>query len=774
MSANFAKYSSASGSSLLLLALAVSGPVMAEEDFNLWQEEEVSDSGSEDFSFGFAEDSEPEPVTNFHYNQLEAGATWLDSDSFMYGRYNGLDGQGWYPLLDWSLGMTRDPDSGYFYDIRLQLAGPDAKTFQLDWGNAAYFEQSIDYSRSQYYGNSSGYTPFVNPGNETLELPVLWEGGMTTGDMSGLDEPLTPLIPVLQRDRFALSHSQKLSPLWRFNLDFAAEKKEGIKTSGNAIYFNVANPYGVVLPEPVNYRTNDIGLGFSYHGERLQASAGYSLSLFDNHRDRTAWQNPYEDVISSAVDYPNGFGAKDQPADNQHHLLRTSGGYRLSERQRLEWDLSWGLSLQDETYEPYSVNEELLVSEPLPADDLNGEVSSINADLAWLITPVAKLQLDTRFRHRSRDNNTPRHEYLYIRGDGQNQPASVFGVYNYRVGRKSNELSTQARYRLDSAITLKGGYEFEQVERRNYAVNRNKEDRYMVGIRSRSFEKVTIDIDYQHADRYASEYQWDYDFFALHNAEWINTLPDNQRYINHPLLKQFPVANREQDQWDISLQTLFNPAWSLNARFRGQWQDYDSTVLGLRSRDNLSANLQTNYAASDRWSVYAYAHISEQNDEQDGLQFRPGADKAYNDISVPLFEASDSSRSWRVKADTTAVSLGLGGEFHITPDKLTLVLDYVMTDTEADYHVSDAGAADITTSNLPQASTRMHQLISELRYQWDPVTELRFGYGYYRYEEDDWAYDTLQVDSIDNVISTGQKPANESINRLTTTIVYAL
>ena len=763
--------------SLYHLALAITASVllpaqaMAEEDFNLWQEE--TDNG-DDFSFGFAEEDAPEPPTNYQYRRSEFGVIYVDSDNFQFGGFNGQDGHGWYPLLDWSSGSTRDPESGYFHYFNLAITGPDNKELRLDWGNAPLFDQEIHYRQFQTYGNSSGFTPYINPGDETLQLPELWQGGMTTGDMSGLGESLTPLHPVLQRNQFELAHTHKLNNSWFLEVDVSAEKKEGMQLTGGAIYFNVANPHSAILPEPVNYRTNDISVGVSYQGERLISRAGYQISLFDNHREHLIWQNPYDNIISAEVDYPRGYGAKELAPDNQHHQLRFNGGYHLSNINRLEWDLSWGVSRQNEPFEPYSVNEQLQVAETLPADRLDARVDHLNLDLALLLKPLSGLSIDARYRHRSRDNQNDRYEFLYIRGDGQDQPEDIFGVYNYRVGRETNQLSIHGDYRLPRSFTVKAGYEHEQTERRNYAVSTNRESRYSVGLRSRTLQAITIDVSYEYSDRYASEYDWAYDFYALHNAQWINTIPDNQRYINHPWLRQYPIANREQDRWDISLQAMAGPAWNISARLQGKWQDYDATQLGLRKSDSLMANLQTSYAAGERWSCHAYLQFSRQDDEQAGLQFLGGADKAYNDITPPLFQASDPERVWYSGGDTTALALGLGGSIQLEPEKTELIIDYVFTDTHADYQLRAAGADDIDTGNLPAAEYRIHQVSAELRWQWQPDSEIRFGYGYYRFEETDWAYDGVQTDTLGKVITTGQQPANEAVNVLTTSIIYEL
>lgn len=749
-----------------------------DDDFNIMLDDSERDSNDaelDEFGFELEDEEENQALTieRQRLSAIEMGLLYQDSNHYFTHRYYGLDDLGWYPQLNYTAYLTPGSDAKNYFNLDLGLLGNEFGNLNLDWGIHGLFKQSIEYQQSIQLNNDSAGTIFTNPGADRLLLPGDWVAGTSTANMSQLKEPLNEFDPNLKRKSAHITHQHKLNRHWQLYADLKMDQKDGVKPMGAAIYFNAANPHSVILPEPVDSQTSDLDFEVQYQRDKLNFNTAYAFSNYDNKIDNLSWQNPYGDVISTAVDYPLGFGSIGQPVDNTQQSLRMYGQYIYSPKLTLQWDGALGLLTQDEPFLPYSVHsDQLATPTDLPSTNLDGEIFSRHINAALLFNPKYTYSLALRYRHELRDNKTPRQLFQYLPGDATPTAQPLLAVYNYRVGFEKDRVSLEGRYRFPKRIQFKGELSHERISRQNYAVDVNREDRLLLAVKSHPLHNMTTEISFIYSDRAASSYDWAYDYYAMYTADLINLIPDNQRYTNHPQLRQYFIANREQQEWKLNLQYLINSAWNVSGELRWQWQDYDRTVLGLRSRENQIVNLQSHYVSSQLLSFYAYYQWVDNDDEQMGWQFSGGADKSYNDISVPLFEASDASRIWSVNNSNQYYAFGTGFELKIVPGKLTYQFDYSRVNTQVNYEFANSGSADLDAMALPESSSELHQIYNEFTYHVDKQTRVLFGLGYYQYLEKDWAFDTVLPDTLASVIGTGEQPANESVRVIAMSIYH--
>ena len=71
-------------------------------------------------------------------------------------------------------------------------------------------------------------------------------------------------------------------------------------------------------------------------------------------------------AATSGVDYPNGSGGLAVAPDNQFHRLRLGGSYHFMPKWILQVDGSYGRALQDDDFPDYTVNQQLVVAQPVP------------------------------------------------------------------------------------------------------------------------------------------------------------------------------------------------------------------------------------------------------------------------------------------------------------------------------------------------------------------------------------------------------------------------
>lgn len=755
-----------------LFTVVISGKVSATE---VNGEEE-----SDEFGFSLEETSSEEPQVSLptHTSTLELGATYTSDDNSQFGKYNGYHSSGWQPLLQFnSLNAATEPET-FSWEFDVRIGNEDNQSLLFKALNSDGLFIKALYQNSTSFGLQSGTTPFINPGSDDLKLPNDWLPGITTSEFGNLFERQHEVHLEQSRERLLVNQKYRLTPNWDLLADVQTEKKTGLKTTAGAIYFNAANGHSVILPEPIDSQTHDMSLGLGFHTDNLQVNGSYRLALFDNHVDRLQWQNPYDQAFSSNISYPNGLGAIDSAPDNQFQQARLSGNYQFSPTLRLQWDSAYGLAEQDEDFEPYTVNESLLVHTPLPVQSLTGEVETSSLHTALLLQPLPKLSLEARYRYDARDNNSPRNAYLYVRGDGADQPATLFSVYNVATGHEKQNARLDAHYRLPSHMKLSIGYGYEQTDRRNAAVSKTEDDVYRLGLRAHPHQKLTTEFSYEYRDRTASDYHWAYDYYAQFDSELINLTPDNERYTNHPELRQFHLANREDDTYKLRVNVLATERINFNASALWQQQHYDKSSLGLRKNNLTQYNFQANFAPTESLNYYLYANLSSNDQSQNGWQFLGGADKAYNDTVPPLTDASDERNRWAIESADKSRSFGAGVNHELITDVLALTLDYVYVKTSNEYdsevnsNLADSSSINANAGLIPRSSTQSHQLGVVLDYQFNPQTTVRCDYHFYRYKESDWGSEFNPINTLDKVLLQGEEPRNEKLHAVTGSVIY--
>ena len=90
-------------------------------------------------------------------------------------------------------------------------------------------------------------------------------------------------------------------------------------------------------------------------------------------------------IVDMQVEYPNGQGSLGTAPDHDRYQLRSSGswlpGAALLQGLNLQWDGAWDKVEQDDSFEPYTVNPDLLVPVPVPQTDLDAELETTSVDL---------------------------------------------------------------------------------------------------------------------------------------------------------------------------------------------------------------------------------------------------------------------------------------------------------------------------------------------------------------------------------------------------------
>lgn len=697
---------------------------------------------------------------------VQLGAGYTSDDNFMFGEYNGLNKEGANVIgnLQWQ-DFNRGDNylQGYVSNI-----GLDTREGELTWGRTGKFSLTAGYDSQIQASNDSGRTPFT--GGSQLTLPTDWVSGLSTSDWTNLNQSLHGFDQDLQRERVYLELESQLNEHWAATGGLSYEEKNGNSDVGAGIYIDGSSADAVLLNQPIDYRSTEANVGLSYSDQQLNLAGQLTYSDFDNQHDELTWQNPYSSYGPN-VRYPDGSGGLGLAPDNDQVGGRLTGQYLFSARARLQVDGSYAVASQNQDYLNYSVNPALVVNVPLPQNNYDGEVKNSTFNTRLLLNPMRKLNAQLFYKYRNRDYDADRNGYQYIRGDGANQPGSDFTVYNSNHDYRSETTGFELAYRLPWRSKLSFEYAYEEQTRENAAVEKTEEDQYTLSYRIQPWSIFTARLELAYADRAADTYQWAQSYYALLDTGLINATPDNERYIEHPELMQFYMANREQWQTSADLTLLPTAQWNLNLNLQWRDDDYNESELGLTSAQWYRSFFSASYVASDTLSASLYAGYDYYKTEQSSRAFRGGPEKNAFAVYPPLPQASDPARNWGSDGEDSSITVGANLQWQPSA-KLEVTVDYSYVDTQAEQNLSTNPSSGLAASDLPSVDTRLHHIQASGIWKMQDNLFLQLDYQYYRYTSNDWAWNGVQPDTIGKVLTFGQNNPNETINYVGASVIY--
>ncbi len=700
-------------------------------------------------------------------NAVRLGLGYTSDDNYMFGQYNGLSQQGPSAIADL---RWRDFHSGdNYWQVSLSDMGLDTREGKAIWGSADRLRITLGFDSQQQVRNDSGQTPFR--GNVTQYLPTNWVSGQTTNEFLALDGSLRDFDRVLDRDKAFMAIDARIDEHWSVSSNLSYEHKEGHGDAGAGIYIDGSSADAVLLRTPVDYGTTEFDIGVAYDADRLHLNGQLAYSKFDNDDELLIWQNPYSSY-GPDVRYPYGTGGLGLAPDNDQTSGRLTGSYLFSPSLRLQFDGSYAVASQDQDYAPYTVNEALLVTVSEPRSDFGGDVDTSTANVRLLWNPLPKLSTEVFYKLRDRDYDIERDGYLYVRGDGSNQPDSPMTVYNTDHDYTTQTAGAEASYRLPLRSRLSFEYAYEEVKRRNAPVEKTEEDRYTLGYRIQPWSNFTSRLKLEYGDRAADDYEWAQAYYALLDTQLINATPDDQRYITHPLLMKYYMANRER--WESTADFSYLPAarWNLNLNLLWRDDDYDASDLGLTEAEWYRGQFSVSYAMSDTLSATAYSGYDRYETDQYSRAFRGGPEKNAFAIYPPLPQASDPQQDWQGSGTDSSVTLGANLQWQVAPD-VELTLDYSYVDTRSEQNLSTQPGATVSATDLPDVDTRLHHLQASGIWRLRDDLSLQLDYQFYSYKTDDWSWDDVQANTIGKVLTFGQSNPNEDIHYLGASVIYS-
>lgn len=663
--------------------------------------------------------------------EVEFGAGYVFDDEYRFGRYNGLTDDGAVAVLNADVQRRRE-DGAYQY-LEADRLGIDSRYFEFGSGIQGKYGLQFEYNQIPNNMFDTARTPFRNSGSDRLKLPSGWVDGATTGDMTALDASLRKFDIETERKRYRLGAYWKPKSNWMTRIRYSREDKDGVDVTGGAIGQGFGPGAGGVrssiLPEPVDYKTDQVDATADYVKGKGQFQLAYRYSGFSNDNRSLTWDNPFATGGGGPGPGPavSDIGRIALAPDNHYHQASVSGGYQLQPKTRLSGALSFGWLTQDEDFVPASANPDF-ASPALPASSLDADALITSAFLRLHTRPLPKLRLTGSYRYYDRDLDVDRDLYPQVRLDSN--PGAGLTQKNRPFDYHRHDVVLDGRYRLSDKTDLSLRYDYDSLSRNYQDAEREDTHENTVSgkVKYMPVRKLSTALYGSLADRGGS----DYDPLAVEN----------------PLLRKYHLADREQNTAGIQFTYMPAAVLSLTGKAEYRDDDYDNTEIGLTDAERHIYLLEAAYTPHERISGHASVTRERIESSQRG---NPGA-----------------GGNWRIDLEDRITTWTVGTELVAIPDRLSLSLDYVYSDGSGETGIGSGGAF----TPFPDVETQLHSLRLQARYRYSDRLDFRLAFWHESLDGDDWALDNVDPDTVPSVLLTGEDTPDYSSNVMVLSAIY--
>ena len=610
------------------------------------------------------------------------GAGYLNKDAPQFGRYTGLRDEGAYGLLGVDLNRLDESTGTWirFKGNNLGLESRDLRFTHERQGDWAYF---LEYNAMPRYEPYTANTAVQGTGTPRLTIP---------GTAAAVE---TPVQLKMKREALGAGFTKQLGGGFDLVVRAKSEDKDGARifsrgTGTNAFEFT---------PEPIHSTTRQLEAILGYSGPKLQMSAIYYGTAYDNHNTSLSLAGGNTAAFSGS----NALSPISLPPGSQSHQLALDGGYSFTPSTRGSFKVAYTRATQNDTF----ISGVPLAAGIAPDGNLGGRVDTTLLQLGVSAHPLSRLSLVADLRHENRDDKTPVRLYT-VTGV---TPGSTFNGENQPVSVKTTSGKLEATYQFPSSLRLTGGIDYDVKDRNTSAVrsvsfrDRTEETSYRVALKRTVAETVTGSIAYIRSERNGSDFL-------------TNVLNSGAAGVN--LIAPLNLADRERDKVRLSL--AWTPTNDLSLQFMADQtrDDYGTRTadrFGLRDGSSQNYAIDASYAFADEWQASAW--ISK------------------NDTVANRAARISPTNPWSAKLENNSNSFGVGLRGKLRA-KWEIGADLSHSDIGDKYR--QQAIAGPAVASLPDVYTRLTNLKLFAAYPLRQNASIRFDYIYDRYSSNDWTW----------------------------------
>ena len=509
-------------------------------------------------------------------------------------------------------------------------------------------------------------------------------------------------------------------------LTYAHEKRRGTRESGTAFGFGNV----VQSPEPIDYRTQDLGLSAEWAQSWGLLRGGLRFNLFNNAIPVQTFDNPFRATNStdaSAYQAPgsasvNGpaMGRIALPPDSRS-VTGSLGGVAKFGKARLTADASYGQWTQDDAFIPFSSNP--AINAPfdttdlshLPARSLDGKIAVLSLSSTLSVRPARGLGLSARFRRYDLDNQTPRvrFEEGYVRFDAAFEEIPRITV---PYGYTNDQAVATASYDVGRRVTLEGGYRLDRMHRTFRETEKTTQNTVFGSALLKMTDWAILRASVERGSR---DFDGEYRAEEAEDASFL----DPGAPANLLSLRRYDQASKDTTRVSTLLQVTPVAEVTLSASYLRAKDDYQELTHGLMDALNEAVSFEADFTPNERLSVYAF--FTRENIKTFQVGRQSGASPSVNPLD-----------DWTADLSDTVDFYGGGGTAVLMPGKLDLRVmgTFQKVDGLAELFSAPGGAPEVARRaiggirDIPEwDDTRLLTVLAELGWTVDARWRLSAG-----------------------------------------------
>jgi MtrB/PioB family decaheme-associated outer membrane protein len=706
-----------------------------------------------------------------------------------------------------------DTETGLYFGFIGSRLSRDDQEMLLEFGMAGRFSLDFSLKETPHLLSNNAKTPYDYLGGGTYRVAdgivnsiqisnvnnaSSWTAADAGPGLGGEDARINSVLNnsvhhmdlgTLRRDG-TLELSYNLTDRTTARLEFGSSTKDGSIVTGTSIGDRPPRSLVAQLPEPIDYRTDDIKLSLAFNGDSYQIDTTYQYSQFENSNDTLTWNSLFHApgfFNPAATDYDDiriGFGTSYATTgkialspDNTYHNLMVNAGFNLPLASRLTASLAIGKMLQDETLLPYATSDFGGTLSSLPRTSADAEINTKMLNLSYNINPISKLNAKLHYRYYDLDNDTPQSEFDYYTQDTDSQ-AYLNERINLAYGYTQNNYGLDLSYYLGKMGTLGFAYENDKKDRDFREVAETDEDIFKLSYRVSPIDKVSVNAKYTKAKRDGSTYNSEITDLSYH---YDPTDPANQAQSNNPLLgfgnapglRKYDVTDRDRDEFSLGLGFVPTDTVNINMSYRNTKNDYasdtpstittwdsvalamvttsiDPTQLGLLEDQANTYVVDLTFTPVEALTFNGYLSRETLDSKQRGRYM--DEDNRINNITTTTKDWEDTSGDYLWNADFTDTTntVGIGAKYAInnnydigadfTHSRGTVDIKYSAGDLIAEDDILNPPGSHAWAewSSPDEVKFRTNTLALNVTRHMNKNLDIGFRYMYQKYEVTDW------------------------------------
>lgn len=660
-------------------------------------------------------------------NSVEAGAGYVTQDSVKFGQYNGLYNKGLFGIFNFDLsgGGSYASDDPTRWRIFGNSLGVDTRDVSAEFAKQGTFKIDFGFDQLHQIKSDTYQTPYLGAGSDMLTLPTTWikpylpqtgssnlnfralspTTGLAPAMVGGVVTPPTPAQQAIvnniiatdlpdfhnvdlgtKRTSYKGGFTYDVDRNWEFKVSAQHQTRDGLKALGSVS--SQVGEFAAILPYPVDESTDQYNVSLTYNVPKGFVQVAYYGSIYQNDIKSVTWQD---------VGNPTKTATLGSAPSNDFHQILLTGGYNFTPTTKLVVDASYGRTTQDDGYLTTGQNNQYPLG--LPQTSLDGKVVTEAFNARFTSRPVDKMNLVANYKYDDRHDETPVNIYYFQDANESASgnspfnaalglPASTLGsninIYaNRPYSKKLNQFNLDADYAIAKGQKIRGGYEYQQIDRTcdgtwiNCAdAPRTRENTLSAEWRANLIESLSSRILYAYSARRVdydsnaflslvpmanvipsggatiSAYQYLVEtgltgfgpvagypatplsgsaaIFSPNNNIVPQSLYGSRNNINELVgMRRYNMADRNRNKVRASLNWDATDRVSLSAALDYNKDDYSNSAYGLRNARNWALNFDANFAASSELVVDGFYTHEDTQSQSAGIGYGSNSNTAF-------------------------------------------------------------------------------------------------------------------------------------------------